>query len=180
MQQHATDCILTGFCSSCRLLELNVSNCLLILTSGWTHVLAVLKDHSGWNMWIRLKEHYAWHFAFHLFWTWITFMLPLVRSPVHTHGDHCFPAAVALIRRDSSCSFGTNNYLTSCHNQIPLIMGTIQRLPGVIKLARVFLDFQLSPACRALYPWLWLWLWLGALCCTGADSSSRTITMRLG
>lgn len=142
---------------------------------------SVLKDRSGWNTRVRLKEHSAWHFVFpHLFWTWITFMPPLVGSPVHTHGDHCFPAAVALIRRDSSCSFGTNNYLTSCHNQIPLIMGTIQRLPGVIKLARVFLDFQLSPVGRALYPWLWLWLWLGALCCTGADSSSRTITMRPG
>lgn len=35
-------------------------------------------------------------------------------------------------------------------------MGTIQRLPGVIKLARVFLDFQLSPVGGALYPGLWL------------------------
>lgn len=134
---------------------------------------------------VRLSDYYNGHvvilFLFNSFWTSITCTLALVSVAfANTHRDHCFPVAVALIRRDSSCSFSTNNYLTSCHNQIPLIMGTIQRLPGVIKLARVFLDFQLSPVGGALYPGRWLGLWLGAQCCTEADSSSLAITMRIG
>lgn len=133
-----------------------------------------------------LKDNSNWHFpffpSFNFSWTESTLVLTLVSDPAdsHTHRDHCFPPAVALIRRDSSCSFSTNNYLTSCHNQIPLIMGTIQRLPGVIKLAWVFLDFQLSPVGGALYPGRWLQLWLGAPCYAGADSSSLAITMRAG
>lgn len=76
----------------------------------------------------------------------------LVTHTACTHCDQGSLLAAAFIREDSSCSFGTNNYLTSCHNQIPSIKGTIQRLPAVIKLARVFLDFQLSPVGGALYP----------------------------
>lgn len=79
------------------------------------------------------------------------------------HSGHCFPVAVALIRTDSSGSSGTNNYLTSCHNQIPSIMGTIQRLPAVIKLARVFFGFSIISSRRS------------SLSVTPAPAGSRTL-----
>lgn len=169
----------SSFCR--KMVNISVSSLAFPNLNVWMfHICSTIRGQEHfWSFVGRLQVYYMWD-SLILFFLWTQITFTLLPQTLRAGRDHCFPLAVAVIRRDSSCSFGTNNYLTSCHNQIPLIKGTIQRLPGVIKLARVFLDFQLSPVGGALYPGRWFQLWLGALCCTGADSSSLTITMSPG